>query len=98
MNYPEFKIKVLEAVWSDEDINKFCYPPEKEDITVEKTDEYKSEYEKYKKYTIALLSTTIFLFISTVVFIILFILFYKKTKQYSGNLLTNTSTSDIQKK
>ena len=67
-------------------------PPEKEDITVEKTDEYKSEYEKYKKYTIALLSTTIFLFISTVVFIILFILFYKKTKKYSGNLLTNDST------
>ena len=98
MDYPEFKTKVLDAVWSDEDINKFCYPPEKEDITDEKTDENKTEYEKYKTYTIALLSTTIFLFISTVVFIILFILFYKKTKQYSGNLLTNTSTSDVQKK
>jgi len=89
MDYPEFKTKVLEAVWSDEKINKFCYPPEKED---EKTDENKTEYEKYKTYTIALLSTTIFLFISTVVFIILFILFYKKTKKYSGNLLTNDST------
>ncbi len=92
MDYPEFKTKVLDAVWSDEDINKFCYPPEKEDITDEKTDENKTEYEKYKTYTIALLSTTIFLFISTVVFIILFILFYKKTKKYSGNLLTNDST------
>ena len=92
MDYPEFKTKVLEAVWSDEEINKFCYPPEKEEITDEKADENKTEYERYKTYIIALLSTTIFLFISTVVFIILFILFYKKTKKYSGNLLTNDST------
>ena len=88
MDYPEFKTKVLEAVWSDEKINKFCYPPEKED---EKTDENKTEYEKYKTYTIALLSTTIFLFISTVVFLALFIVHYKQYKTFSGNSITNDS-------
>jgi len=91
MDYPEFKTKVLDAVWSDEDINKFCYPPEKEDITDEKTDENKTEYEKYKTYTIALLSTTIFLFISTVVFLALFIVHYKQYKTFSGNSITNDS-------
>ena len=91
MDYPEFKTKVLDSVWSDEDINKFCYPPEKEDITDEKTDENKTEYEKYKTYTIALLSTTIFLFISTVVFLALFIVHYKKYKTFSGNSITNDS-------
>ena len=73
MDYPEFKTKVLKAVWSDEDINKFCYPPEKEESPDEEKDKYKIEYEKYKTYTIALVSTTIFLFISTVIFLILFI-------------------------
>ena len=91
MDYPEFKTKVLDAVWSDEDINKFCYPPEKEDITDEKTDENRTEYEKYKTYTIALLSTTIFLFISTVVFLALFIVHYKQYKTFSGNSITNDS-------
>ena len=91
MDYPEFQTKVLDAVWSDEDINKFCYPPEKEDITDEKTDENKTEYEKYKTYTIALLSTTIFLFISTVVFLALFIVHYKQYKTFSGNSITNDS-------
>ena len=91
MDYNEFKTKVLDAVWSDEDINKFCYPPEKEDITDEKTDENKTEYEKYKTYTIALLSTTIFLFISTVVFLALFIVHYKQYKTFSGNSITNDS-------
>ena len=91
MDYPEFKTKVLDDVWSDEDINKFCYPPEKEDITDEKTDENKTEYEKYKTYTIALLSTTIFLFISTVVFLALFIVHYKQYKTFSGNSITNDS-------
>ena len=91
MDYPEFKTKVLKAVWSDEDINKFCYPPEKEESPDEEKDKYKIEYEKYKTYTIALVSTTIFLFISTVIFLILFISFYKKNKKYSGNLLTSGS-------
>ena len=97
MDYPEFKTKVLDAVWSDEDINKFCYPPEKDDNTDKKTDENKNEYEKYKTYTIAFLSTTIFLFISTIIFLILFILFYKKNKKYSGNSLTNSSTTEGKK-
>ena len=30
MDYPEFKTKVLKVAWSDEDINKFYYPPKKE--------------------------------------------------------------------
>ena len=94
MDYPEFKTKVLKAVWSDEDINKFCYPPEKEESPDEEKDKYKIEYEKYKTYTIALVSTTIFLFISTVIFLILFISFYKKNKKYSGNLLTSGSVKN----
>ena len=92
MDYPEFKTKVLKAVWSDEDINKFCFSPEKEESSDEGKDENKIEYKKYKTYTIALLSTTIFLLISTVIFLILFILFYQKNKKYSGNSLTNGST------
>ena len=92
IDYPEFKTKVLGAVWNDEDINKFCYPPEKENITDEKTDENKNEYEKYKTYTIVLLSTTIFLFISTVIFLALFIVHYKKYKTYSGYSMPNDSS------
>ena len=92
IDYPEFKTKVLGAVWKDEDINKFCYPPEKENITDEKTDENKNEYEKYKTYTIVLLSTTIFLFISTVIFLALFIVHYKKYKTYSGYSMPNDSS------
>ena len=92
IDYPEFKTKVLGAVWKDEDINKFCYPPEKENNTDAKTDENKNEYEKYKTYTIVLLSTTIFLFISTVIFLALFIVHYKKYKTYSGYSMPNDSS------
>ena len=89
LDYPEFKTKVLEAVWSDEKINNFCNPP--------KTDENKNDYEKYKTYFYAFLSTTIFLFITTVVSFVLFILFYKKNKKYSENSLTTGSTLNNKK-
>ena len=99
IDYPEFKKQVLEAIWSDEDINKFCYPPEKEDKGGDKgeTDGNIKDYEKYKTYTYAFLSTTIFLFLSTVVFIVLFIINYKKYKQYSGKSLSNDSTMNVKK-
>jgi hypothetical protein len=99
IDYPEFKKQVLEAVWSDEDINKFCYPPEKEDKGGDKgeTDGNKNEYEKYKTYFYAFLSTTIFLFLSTVLFLALFIINYKKYKQYSGKSLSNDSTMNVKK-
>ena len=94
MDYTEFKTKVLKAVWSDDDINNFCYPPENKE---NKTENYFSEYEKYKSFTYIFLSTTIFLFISTIVMMVLFIIYIKKYKKYSGNLLSSDSILDGKK-
>ena len=94
MDYTEFKTKVLNAIWSDGDINNFCYPSEKKE---NKTENYFSEYEKYKSFTYIFLSTTIFLFISTIVMMVLFIIYIKKYKKYSGNLLSGDSILDGKK-
>lgn len=99
MDYPNFKAKVLEAVWSDEEINKFCFLPEKEEKQ-NQTQNYTNsdnEYKKYKSTTYLFLSTTLFFFISTSIFMLLFILYYKKNKQNSENLLTIDSALNDKK-
>jgi len=94
LDYPDFKAKVLEAVWSEKEINNFCFPPEKEENQNPNYNNENSEYEKYKFNTYLFLSTTIFFFISTAIFMFLFILYYKKYQNNSRNLLNNFTSNN----
>ena len=68
-DYNSFKNKVLEKIWSEEEINNFCYPK------LENPDN-----KKYKYATFILFITNAIFFILTLVFIILFIYYRKKSK------------------
>ena len=74
IDYNDFKNKVIEALWSEEEIKHFCYKTEDE-----KPDN-NSELDKYKTYSLVCLILMIIFFISTICFLALFIIFYKKSK------------------
>ena len=89
LDYPIFKTKVLEAVWSEEEINEFCF--------TEKDNQ--SEIEKYKSISFILLLTNSFFFIATGIFMSLFIYYFKKSKKnaYSSSALSLSILSGVSK-
>ena len=77
LDYNIFKNKVLEKIWSEEQINNFCYP-DQEDQTDKNGNN--SDNKKYKKATLILCITNGIFFVLTLVFLFLFIHYRKKSK------------------
>ena len=79
LDYDKFREKVLESIWSEEKINNFC--------NFEQEDKSESDSDKFKTISLILLITNAVFFISTVIFMSLFIYNCKKNKKkYSLNL------------
>ena len=76
LEYSDFKAKVLENIWTEENINNFCFP-EKQDQD--------SDLKKYKSISIILLITNLFFLVSTAIFMYLFIYYCKKSKKHFSN-------------
>ena len=75
-NFYEFKIKVLETVWSEEEINNFCNPKEEEK---EKSNTVPND-NKYETLNVILIVFISIFFVLTAIFLSLFIYYYKKNK------------------
>ena len=87
-DFNEFKEKVLETVWSQEQINNFCYPKDEGEKP-----ETENDNDKYKTLNVVLIAFTAVFFILTVIFLVLFIFYYKVSKnsnrvEIKGSLLT----------
>ena len=79
LDYDKFREKVLESIWSEEKINNFC--------NFEQEDKSESDSDKFKTISLILLITNAVFFVSTVIFMSLFIYNCKKNKKkYSLNL------------
>lgn len=88
LNYPDFKSKVLESIWSEEKINDFCY--------IEEENKYENDidFEKYKSISLILLITNSVFVILTAVFMSLFIYYCKKSKNCRYSIEINDSILD----
>ena len=87
-DFNEFKKKVLETVWSDEEINNFCYPKSEEGKP-----ENDNENDKFDTLNVVLIVFTSVFLVLTVIFLVLFIVYFKKSKnsnavEIKGSLLT----------
>ena len=74
-DFNEFKKKVLETVWSDEEINNFCYPKSEEG-----NPENDNKNDKYNTLNVVLIVFTSVFLVLTVIFLVLFIVYFKKSK------------------
>ena len=83
LEYDKFRVKVLEAVWSEEKINNFC--------NFEHEEKSENDSEKFKTISFVLLITNSVFFISTVIFMSLFIYNFKKIKKQKYSLDLNDS-------
>ena len=77
LDYNSFKNKVLEKIWSEEQINNFCYPDQEGQAD---KNENNSDNKKYKKATLILCISNGIFFVLTLVFLFLFIHYRKKSK------------------
>ena len=83
LDYDKFREKVLEAIWSEEKINNFC--------NLEQEEKSENDSEKFKTISFVLLITNSVFFISTVIFMSLFIYNFKKIKKQKYSLDLNDS-------
>lgn len=89
LNYEIFKAKVLEAIWNEDKINKFCYQEEDDKL------------EKYKTLNFILIISNSVFAVLTVLFLSLFIYCCKKNKKSYVSRAINDSIlidEDKQKK
>lgn len=83
LDYDKFREKVLAAIWSEEKINNFC--------NFEQEEKSEKDSEKFRTISFVLLITNSVFFISTVIFMSLFIYNFKKNKSKNYSLDLNDS-------